>query len=126
MINITKYIEVQRKEYHKIICIRAVIFMNQKVFFTKSGFKHLTRKGSAHRSVPEIIRRFNLLKHATDILQDYETEVQYRLFENNAHIKHFWGIAKIINGVKIKIIIRKIDNNGKLTFLSIMNNGKEK
>ncbi|MEI6042738.1 MAG: hypothetical protein WCQ00_04205 [bacterium] len=125
MTNINEFIEKQRIEYYRLKSVRSIVFLNQEVFFTKSGFEHLIRKGLGRRSIPEKIRRLGLLKYTTEILQDYTAKVEYRSIEDTIYKKHYWGITKDIGNIKIKVVIRRIDN-GKLTFLSIMNYGKGK
>jgi len=125
MINIDNFIKQQRIEYYKVKSVRSVIFLNQEVFFTKSGFEHLIRKGPWQRSIPEKMRRFSLLKHTAEILQDYYAEIEYRCIKDSVYKKHYWGIIKVIDNVRMKVIVRKIDN-GNLTFLSIMNYSKRK
>ena len=120
MINIKKIIKEKEIFYYNIKNIRAVLFLNQQVFFNKSGLEHLVRKGKHLRNNRDQIRRLNLLKYVDKILQSYNGNVEYRCINNNKITTHFWGITVFVEGQKIKVVIRKI-NNGKLTFLSIMN-----
>ncbi len=125
MIKIKEFIEKEKTKYYQIKKIRSVIFLNQEIIFNKTGFNHLIKKGKYRRSTSEKVRRFGLLIYIERILQDYHVEVEYRYMENNGNKTHFWGITKTIRDDKIKVIIYKV-NNGKLTFLSIMNYGKGK
>ena len=120
MIKIKEFIEKEKTKYYKIKKVRSVIFLNQEIIFNKTGFNHLIKKGKNHRSISEKIRRFGLLIYVNRVLQDYHAEVEYRYTENNGNKTHFWGITKTIRNNKIKVVIYKV-NNGKLTFLSIMN-----
>lgn len=121
MIDINEFIKNEEVAYYKIKSVRSVLFLHQEIFFDKKGFEHLIRKGKHRRRVKDQIRRLKLLKYVTETLQDYKATLTYRCFEKENTVTHLWGTTSIIQGQKIKVIIRKI-NNGRLVFLSIMNN----
>ncbi len=125
MINIKNFIELQKNKYYAIKYVHSIIFLHQEIVFNKTGFTHLIRKGKHHRSTSEKIRRLNLLDYIVPILENHDVEIEYKFVQNNGNKTHFWGITKIIDNVRIKIIIYKV-NDGKLTFLSIMNYTKGK
>ena len=107
--------------------------LNEYVHFTAEGFNHIIFKGSrAERERPSQIMRFKLLPRAFELItvsttfQEYEETVKE--FEVKSYKKKirkikpvkYWGIIAIINGRKIKVILRKIGDNGQLHFWSIV------
>lgn len=125
MTEINKFIAQQKIEYYKIKSIRSIVFLNQKIFFNNIGFKHLTQKGRYNRTIADQKRRLKLLIYVRHILQDVYANVEYRQFTDKNSTTHLYGVTSIIYEQKIKIVIRKI-NDGRLIFLSIMNNKKNK
>ena len=105
--------------------MRSIVFLNQEIVFNRTGFTHLIRKGKHHRSISEKIRRLNLLEYVIPILEDCDVEIEYKYTQNNGNKIHFWGVIKNIDDTQIKVIIYTV-NDGKLTFLSIMNYDKGK
>jgi len=106
---------------------------NQKICFTAEGFNHIIFKGDRReRERPSQILRFKLLPLALKLLkitttyQEYEEtlkEFEIKSFKKKARaIKYvrYWGIIAIIEGRKIKVIIRKIGDNGAMHFWSIV------
>jgi IS4 transposase len=107
--------------------------LNEMVNFTAEGFNHIIFKGSRHeREKTSQIMRFKLLNRALKLVtisttyQEYEESLKE--FEVKSH-KHktkktkpvkYWGIIAITDGRKIKVILRKIGDNGQLHFWSIV------
>ena len=107
--------------------------LKELVYFTAEGFNHIIFKGSrSERERPSQIMRFKLFPRAVQLIelsttyQEYEEAIKE--FEVKSH-KHkvlktktvkYWGIIAIINGRKIKVILRKIGDNGQLHFWSIV------
>jgi predicted RNA binding protein YcfA (HicA-like mRNA interferase family) len=87
--------------------------LHDSVVFNRIGFQHLIQKGSAFRPKSEQKRRFALLVHAKDILQQSNVASE----EDKAGAK-LWIISGNRDGIDIKIIVRQI-GNGKKHFLSI-------
>ena len=107
--------------------------LNESVSFTAEGFNHIIFKGSrSERERPSQILRFKLLSRAIKLIglsttyQEYEETLKE--FEMKSHKKRvrkskpvkYWGIIAIIDGRKIKVIVRKIGDNGQLHFWSIV------
>jgi len=107
--------------------------LNEYVHFTAEGFNHIVFKGSrSERERPSQILRFKLLSRAVKLVERSTTYQEYeetlKEFEVKSHKKHvrkskpvkYWGIIAIIDGRKIKVIVRKIGDNGQLHFWSIV------
>ena len=113
-----------------VLCFPA---LNEYVHFTAEGFNHIVFKGSrSERERPSQILRFKLLSRAVKLVersttyQEYEeTLKELEVKSNKKHVRKskpvkYWGIIAIIDGRKIKIIVRKIGDNGQLHFWSIV------
>lgn len=114
---------------------RPVLFpaLNEYVHFTSEGFNHIIFKGSrSERERPSQMMRFKLLPRAIKLIgqsttyQEYEETVKEFWVKRRKHkirktkpVK-YWGIIAIIDGRKIKVILRKIGDNGQLHFWSIV------
>ena len=107
--------------------------LGEYVHFTAEGFGHIIFKGSrSERERPSQILRFKLLPKAMKLIglsttyQEYEETLKE--FEVKSYKKKirkskpvkYWGIIAIIDGRKIKVILRKIGDNGQLHFWSIV------
>lgn len=107
--------------------------LNQQIHFTAEGFNHIIFKGSrSERERPSQILRFKLLPLAVKLVglsttyQEFEESIKE--FDVKSHKKRlrqskpvrYWGIIAIIEGRKIKVIVRKIGDNGAMHFWSIV------
>jgi hypothetical protein len=107
--------------------------LNQEVHFAAEGFNHLMFKGArSEREKPSQILRFKLLPRAVELIglsttfQEIEETIQE--FEVKSYKKRvrktkpvtYWGIIAIIGGRKIKVILRKVGDNGTLQFWSVI------
>ena len=106
---------------------------NEYVHFTAEGFNHIIFKGSrTERERPSQIMRFKLLPRAIKLIELSTTFQEYeetlKEFEVKSYKKKvrktkpvkYWGIIAITDGRKIKVILRKIGDNGQLHFWSIV------
>lgn len=107
--------------------------LNQKVCFQAEGFNHIIFKNArSERERSSQILRFKLLPLACKLIK---TSTTYQEFEESIkevtlkrHKKkvreskavNYWGIIAIMDGRKIKVIIRKIGDNGAPHFWSIV------
>jgi hypothetical protein len=107
--------------------------LKEKITFSAKGFNHIVFKTArTEREKSSQILRFKLLPLAKKLI---EISTTYQEFEetigNFVTKKHkkkikesrsvrYWGIIAIIDNRKIKVIIRKIGNNGSLHFWSIV------
>ena len=107
--------------------------LNELVYFNAEGFNHIIFKGArSERERPSQILRFKLLPRAIKLIryattyQEYEETIKQ--FTVKSHKKkmlkpkpvRYWGIIAITDGRKIKVILRKIGDNGQLHFWSIV------
>ncbi|OGG48919.1 hypothetical protein A3G63_03310 [Candidatus Kaiserbacteria bacterium RIFCSPLOWO2_12_FULL_52_8] len=107
--------------------------LNEYVHFTAEGFNHIVFKGSrSERERPSQILRFKLLpiaikliEHSTtyqefeETLKEFEIKSHKRKVRKSKPVK-YWGLIAIVDGRKIKVILRKIGDNGQLHFWSIV------
>ena len=114
-----EFIEQRKKEYKKIGQIKCLAFGDELVYFNKDGFNHLLRKHGKLRPRDQQLRRLNLLPHAPTILRDISKFTSYSEGFIEGIQGKFWTICGTINGLKIKVVIRQL-NNGRKQFFSIM------
>lgn len=130
--NYEKLKEDARNFYNAIGAVFCPVF-SQKVYFTAEGFNHIIFKGARReRERPSQILRFKLLPLALKLLrvatiyQEFEEslkEFEVRSFKRKIRktiCVRYWGIIAIIDGRKIKVIVRKIGDNGMMHFWSIV------
>ena len=105
----------------------------EKVYFTSEGFNHIIFKSSrTEREKSSQILRFELLPLAIRLLRESTTYQEFeetlKEFEIKSYKKRikksrlvrYWGIIAIVSGTKIKVIIRKVGDNGTMHFWSIV------
>lgn len=130
--NYEKLREDAQKFYSAIGSIFSPAF-NQKIYFTSEGFNHIVFKNPrSERERSSQILRFKLLplvlklvKVSTTYQEFEETIKEFEVKSYKKKIKKsrsvsYWGIIAIIDGRKIKVIIRKIGENGTMHFWSIV------
>ena len=130
--NYHKLREDAQKFYHSIGRVMSPA-LHQHIHFTAEGFNHLIFKGSrSERERPSQILRFNLLPLAVKLVglsttyQEFEESIKE--FDVKSHKKRvrqskpvrYWGVIAIIEGRKIKVIVRKIGDNGAMHFWSVV------
>lgn len=107
--------------------------LGEYAHFTADGFNHIIFKGSrSERERSSQILRFKLLPKAIKLIELSTTYQEYeetlKEFEVKSYKKKirkskpvkYWGIIAIIDGRKIKVILRKIGGNGQLHFWSVV------
>lgn len=112
------------------ICSPAI---SEYVHFTADGFNHIIFKGPrSERERSSQILRFKLLPKAIKLIELSTTYQEYeetlKEFEVKSYKKKirkskpvkYWGIIAIIDGRKIKVILRKVGDNGQLHFWSVV------
>jgi len=116
--------------YSKISVLECSALDSSKIFFSRIGFNHIIRKGHTVRPKTEQMRRFVLFQYIEQILSDPKSVILFR--ESNVResankygkkviVKSrakFWTFVSSINGCKIKVVIRQLDE-GRKQFLSI-------
>ncbi len=107
--------------------------LNEYVQFNAEGFNHIVFKGSrSEREKSSQILRFKLLplvvklvklsttyQEFEETLKEFEVKSYKKRVMKTKSVK-YWGIIAIIDGRKIKVIVRKIGDNGKMHFWSIV------
>ena len=95
---------------------------NAVVTFNAAGFKHLVRK---HKKRPhgEQAERLAMLHYAPIIVADPNASVLYRkVIRHDQRIVQYWALDKIIDGKKLRVVIRQVGKGAK-HFYSIMRRG---
>jgi hypothetical protein len=103
------------------------------IHFPSEGFNHIIFKTArSERERPSQIMRFKLLPLAVELVklsttyQEFEETIkEFTVKARKKKVKktkrvRYWGIIAIIRGRKIKVILRKIGDNGTLHFWSIV------
>ena len=118
------------KKFYKKIGRVLCPALNEYVIFNNKGFNHLIRK-LKRRSRTEQRKRFLLLPFAERIILNPKAKIEYRSQSKKLKIKQGknkvlqnsiiqeWGFEEVIANLKIKVVIRQI-NNGQKFFYSIM------
>jgi hypothetical protein len=135
MIDLSAY-EKFKKEARKLYENVDIVFcpaLNHHIVFNAEGFNHIVFKTARkERDKSAQILRFKLLPLAVKLLkitttfQEFEENFKSirvkdhkRKVEKISSVK-YWGIIAIIDGRKIKVIIRQIGDNGRFHFWSIV------
>ena len=107
--------------------------LKEKITFPAEGFNHIIFKTErTERERSSQILRFKLLPLAKKLIeisttyQEFEETIgefiikKYKKKIKESRSVKYWGIIAIIDNRKIKVIIRKIGDNGSLHFWSIV------
>jgi len=105
----------------------------EKIHFNSEAFNHIVFKSPrTEREKTSQILRFKLLPLAVKLIKESTTYQEFeetlKEFEVKSYKKKskksmpvkYWGIIAIISGRKIKVIIRKIGENGAMHFWSLI------
>ena len=130
--NYEKLKEDAQKFYNEIGSVFSPIF-NQSIQFSSEGYNHIIFKSPrTEREKASQISRFKLLPLAVKLIKSSTTFQEYeetlKEFEVKSYKKRikktrpvkYWGIIAIVDGRKIKVIVRKIGDNGTMHFWSIV------
>ena len=107
--------------------------LEQDIYFTAEGFNHIifTNSRSERERLSQILR-FKLLSLAVKLVkisttyQEFEETLKefnvksYKKTVRKTKSVKYWGIIAIIDGRKIKVILRKVGENGNIHFWSIV------
>lgn len=117
--------------YTSIECIDSPA-LNTKILFSASAFNHIIYKNPRNeRDKKTQMLRFKLLPLAvklighTNTFQEYEETIQsFKIQKEKERIwvskpVVYWGLIAIIDGRKIKVILRKV-GNGEIHFWSVI------
>jgi len=124
--------ESAQKEYSNIHSIFSPA-LKEKINFSAEGFGHILFKNDHFiREESSQMLRFKLINRAKILIglsttyQEFEENIKEltvkkhkKKVKENKQVK-YWGIIAIIDNQKIKVIIRKIGDNGALHFWSVI------
>ncbi|MEY4440854.1 MAG: hypothetical protein RLY49_480 [Candidatus Parcubacteria bacterium] len=121
-----------QKYYSSIGRIRSPA-LKEFISFKSEGFNHIIYKNSNNQREQNFqMLRFKLLPLAKKLIeisttyQEFEETIQGFVVKERkkkvrkSKVVRYWGIIAIINGRKIKVILRKIGDNGDIHFWSII------
>lgn len=107
--------------------------LKQDICFNAEGFNHIIfKRVRTERERSSQILRFKLLPLAVKLLKISTTYQEFEETIKEIEVKEFkqkikktkpvkyWGMIAIIDGRKIKVIVRKIGDNGNIHFWSIV------
>ena len=107
------------KRYRKIIQVNCP-YLKAPVVFNSQGFWHLIYTGrNEKRDKKNQILRFQLLNKAIYLISITSTLQEFEVRKDNNTI--YYGFIAIIEGWKIKVIVKKT-GNGSYTFWSVIPN----
>lgn len=121
-----------QKYYSSIGRLRSPV-LKELISFKSEGFNHIIYKNSNNkREQTSQILRFKILPLAKKLIEisttyhEFEETIQeFVVKERKKKVKkskvaRYWGIIAIIEGRKIKVILRKIGDNGDIHFWSVI------
>jgi len=124
--------ENSQKFYSKIGNVFSPALM-EKIYFSSGGFNHIIFKSPrTEREKSSQILRFKLLPLTVKLIkvsttyQEFEEKLEkieiksYKNKTKTIKLIKYWGVIAIIDNRKIKVIIRKIGDNGTMHFWSIV------
>lgn len=135
-VNQKSYDQIKNDSYTFYAQIKPVFcpHLKQQVVFTGKGFWHITyRSHGKKREESAQILRFRLIKKAVKLISTTSTIQEYNSVTSEIPMRdhgkkvmklvtlQFFGYIAIIDGWKLKIIVRK-DGNGKPYFWSLIPN----
>jgi len=102
-------------EYDKLKNLTCPGLDNEVIFFYRSGYNHLIRKGRKFRSRKEVLRRTGLLSRVVEVVSSRLIEVAIRREEGAI----FWELRKRFKDRDIIVVIRQL-GTGPKHFFSVM------
>ena len=73
-------------------------------------------KGRILRPQADRINRFNAFLSIQEIIEGSETFYEYRKSTGQVSTAYFWSLVKTIDGRKVTVVIRQLDNGPKHFF----------
>lgn len=112
-----------RKFYFEVLSGQAVpapVLNMALINISRQGWDHL-RLGEKQRSKLDLISRYFALPKIIFVLIDSDVEITHRI-EQKAE---FWSFSSIVDGVKIKVVVRSVGGGSK-HFYSVIWQGEQK
>ncbi len=131
-----EYLLIKAKAYRKYKQIESVEcpYLKREVVFNSNGFRHIIYKSkNKKRHINTQLLRFNLLDKAVELIANSNTLQEYESIKAEVSTKdhgvsvikikktEYFGFIGIINGWKIKVIVKRI-GNGNPIFWSVIPN----
>lgn len=118
--------------YQKIGNVRCPALGDGLVYFTAEGFNHLLYKNKRNaRSREHQITKFKLLPKALHLIKTTTTHQEYdeslitirrkkfKKMQEETVVAKYWGLIAIMDGFRVKVIIRQI-GHGQKHFWSVI------
>lgn len=123
-----EFIREIKDEYRQTKSVSCPAFGGELVYFNKHGFNHLFRTGKGIRSIKEQYRRMRLFPRVIPILAVSKSFYKYKKIVRTIpfgksckeSVAHFWTFVQIIDGKKINVLVRQV-NNGNKHYFSVAN-----
>ncbi|MCX6232954.1 MAG: hypothetical protein NTZ33_15600 [Bacteroidetes bacterium] len=126
-------LKVNAQQFYNEIKLIKSTALNEKIYFNSEGFNHIIfKKSRSEREKTSQMLRFKLLPLAKKLIEVSTTYQEFEDTLNEFEIKSYkkrimktkpvkyWGVIAIIENRKIKVILRKIGENGNIQFWSII------
>jgi len=114
--DIKEIIRKAKNDYYRIGSVPCPAFNYELVYFNRSGWNHIIRKGNKQRDTKDQLRRIRLITEAVIIIATSNDFNSHSITENKIE---FWSFKKINIERPIIVIIRQ-DKLMKY-FFSVMN-----
>lgn len=136
MTDVSNYETIRQdaEAYYRKVGGITVPALNEHVHFTSEGFNHLVYKAArTERDRSVQIMKFKLLGKAVELLriattfQEYEESIKefrvkkFKRLMSVSKVVKYWGLIAIMDGWKIKVIVRQI-GDGQKHFWSVVPN----
>jgi hypothetical protein len=104
-------------ENKEIVC---PAFPKEKIFFNSKGINHLIYKGArSMREMSRIKTNIRLLPGAIKLLKIMPVSQEEACYENHGIKMRYWAFEGVIDGRRIKVVIRQ-KGNGNKHFFSVI------
>lgn len=128
MVNIRYLIKEEQRLYKKTKSVYCPI-LDEKVYFTSAGFRHLIYKSTKkRRNIGEQYMKLKCLKFAPRVIKNC-TEISSTRHTNKwikgkeKQGRHYELVYEVYKGKRIRVIVEKI-GTGRCRFLSVMPHDK--
>lgn len=119
-----EFIRKAKEEYKLIKSVSCPAFGGELVYFNKHGFNHLVRTGKGVRSIKDQYRRIYLFPRVVPILTSSKSFFEYKEMVETVSfgksykksVAHFWTFVQIIDGKKVNVLVRQINDGNKHYF----------
>lgn len=124
-------LKIKTKQFYDTIGAIYCTALNAKVHFTSEGFNHLRYSKKTERTLDaqeaklKLVPQGKILIETTTTIQEYCDGLEmicrkkYKKMVTESLMVQYWGFIGIINGVRLKVVVRRVDN-GRYMFWSVM------